>query len=377
MKRPLRPFLLLLLLLPLSACAPAELAGTRYFWPPGGIGEPRIEFITFYQSDADVKRGKEGWMKRAILGDETPAPLFSRPFAVAVAGERAFVTDIATGKVMILDLGRKEVRVLGDAPGGEYRRFSFPGGLATTAEGRLYVVDSLQKQIHLYDRTERLLKSFTAPELARPLGIVFDDARRRLYVADPDAHRVAVFDADGTLLRTFGRRGAGPGEFNFPLDLDLDPQGNLYVLDSMNARVQVFDPEGEWLRAFGERGSGAGYFQTAKSIAVSPSGPLYVTDSSAHRILVFDGEGVFLLRLGGQYVATTGVAPGGFFLPQGIAVDGDDGIWVVDSLNQMIQRFQYLNERYLAEHPILPGQAFRPEGLQFPGDAPPPPKTRP
>jgi DNA-binding beta-propeller fold protein YncE len=356
--------LLLLLLLLLSACAPVAPERKRFFWPPG-TDRPKIEYINFYQTVDDVKRGTENWLEEAILGKSIPQVLFTRPFTIASDGKgRVFVSDVSQRKVFIFDLERHQVRTLNTSKGA-VQHFRFPFGLAVDDQsGRVFVADALSDKIYAFGNDEKLIDSFALEGITRPAGIAFDSSRQRLYVVDADGHRLGVFDANGTPLRLLGERGEAAGQFNFPLDVDLDREGNLYVLDSMNARVQVFDPEGRFLRAFGERGTALGSFQIPKGIAVSPSGHVYVTDSQAHRMVIFDLQGTYLMTVGGQSAVTAGkVSPGGFYLPQGVDVDETDAVWVVDSLNRMFHQFQYLSAEYLEAHPILPGQTYIPPGF--------------
>ena len=62
------------------------------------------------------------------------------------------------------------------------------------------------------------------------------------------------YSPDGRLVRSSGRRGAGPGEFGSRLRLVVSPADTLYVVDDSNARVQVLTPAGEFVRAFPWRG---------------------------------------------------------------------------------------------------------------------------
>jgi len=66
---------------------------------------------------------------------------------------------------------------------------------------------------------------------------------------DAGNSRVLVFDAQGKLLRQFGRKGSGPGEFKNAAGLGRDARGNLYALDAGNARVEKFSPSGKFLAA--------------------------------------------------------------------------------------------------------------------------------
>jgi DNA-binding beta-propeller fold protein YncE len=72
-----------------------------------------------------------------------------------------------------------------------------------------------------------------------------------IYVADGYGNsRVAKFSKDGNLVKHWGERGTGPGEFNTPHSIVIDANNNLYVADRANARVQVFDTDGNYKREF-------------------------------------------------------------------------------------------------------------------------------
>ena len=85
-----------------------------------------------------------------------------------------------------------------------------------------------------------------------------------------------------------------------------------------------------------------------KGITVSTDGIVYVTDSLSHKFVVFNKEGDFLMTVGDRaYHLDKGeVSPGGFYLPKDIHVDINGGVWVVDTLNKMVHKFQYLNDDY-------------------------------
>jgi sugar lactone lactonase YvrE len=80
------------------------------------------------------------------------------------------------------------------------------------------------------------------------------DARGRIYVVEGQAHEVRVFDAAGRHVRTLGRKGGGPGEFDQPAAA-FWKDGHLWVVDQGNARFTVFDTAGT-LVATHRRGTG-------------------------------------------------------------------------------------------------------------------------
>lgn len=59
---------------------------------------------------------------------------------------------------------------------------------------------------------------------------------------------VLVFDTTGALAATFGRKGQGPGEFSYPLHLQVLPGDTIVVWDRGWGRIGHFDPSGTLLR---------------------------------------------------------------------------------------------------------------------------------
>jgi sugar lactone lactonase YvrE len=85
------------------------------------------------------------------------------------------------------------------------------------------------------------------------------------------------------------------GFFRQVTDVAWDAAGNAYISDGyINSRVAKVDKDGNWLKSWGERGAAPGQFHTPHSIAVDAGGSVYVADRSNRRIQVFDGEGAFL-----------------------------------------------------------------------------------
>lgn len=343
----------------LSGCAnPVQETG-RFFWPPG-VRQAKIEYIAFYEKSADARRGKDTRVRDAILGKDKPRPLFNKPVDVASAPDgRFYVTDAGLPGVHVIDLSAGETDLLRDEKGNPFE-FKMPHGLAVDDWGRVYVGDLMERQIFVFDANHQLMTVIGAEELETPTGIAVTPDGDRIYVVETQRHDLAVFDSRGRLIERWGRRGNGPGQFNYPLDVDLGPDGRLYVVDSLNARIQVLEPDGTFVRAFGERGTAIGSFQVPKAVGIDASGHVYVTDARAHRFVIFDLQGRYLLTIGGKQSAVGGVRPGGFLLPGGIDADGKDRIFIVDGLNRMVHQFQYLNDEYLKNNPIEQGQAVVP-----------------
>ena len=165
------------------------------------------------------------------------------------------------------------------------------------------------------------------------------DDQGRIFVVDTGNKRVAVLDQNGNLLGQFGGTDIGLGQLNEPVGIGLDDQGLIYVLDTWNQRVVVFDDVGdgefravrEWLIDgwWGES------LENKPYLAVSPSGQVCVSDPEGFRILCFNLEGEFLLGWGDYgYDFTT------FNLPSGLAFSPEGNLWVSDSGNHRLMRFE-------------------------------------
>jgi hypothetical protein len=80
-----------------------------------------------------------------------------------------------------------------------------------------------------------------AAVLGRPVALTLGP--EGLYVADALDCAVKVFSREGRFLRSFGRRGSGPGEMNFPSGVAVEDD-DVVVADKLNFRIQVFGRDG-------------------------------------------------------------------------------------------------------------------------------------
>jgi len=114
----------------------------------------------------------------------------------------------------------------------------------------------------------------------------------RIHVLDQKLKQVLQFDASGTHLRTFGRKGQGPGEFSIPVAICASRE-SIYVVDNGNRSIQRFSLSGEFL---GSKKTLHSYLD----IAVGPGGELYAVALS---LIKRDGL-VDVLSREGEYLRT-------------------------------------------------------------------------
>jgi len=270
-----------------------------------------------------------------LTGSNPEPVVLRRPQCGTVDSEgRIYVTDISSAAIYVFDkpAGRLEVwdRARADTP------FISPIGIALGAQGEIIVADADLHSVFRINRQGLPVGEFGQDILKRPTGLARDPKRGWIYVADSHAHDIKVFSDDGKILKVIGRRGVGPGEFNFPTYLAF-ASDKLYVTDTLNSRIQIFDADGMLIKKFGRRGLYVGDLVRPKGIAVDKESNIYVVESLYDNLLVFDNQGRTLLALGG-----TGKELGEFYLPAGVWTDSNDQVYIADMFNGRITVLQFL-----------------------------------
>jgi hypothetical protein len=187
-----------------------------------------------------------------------------------------------------------------------------------------------------FDANGTLVTSFGAGLFLVPHGMHVD-RDGNVWVTDASdgadgpatkGHQVFKFSPGGQLLLTLGKAGTpgnGPDTFNRPSDVLVAPTGHVFVADghggTSNARIVEFSAEGRFIKTWGKKGSGPGEFDTPHSLAMDAQGRLFVADLRNFRIQIFDQEGRYL----DEWKQ--------FGMPGGLHIDGGDTLYVADSLS--------------------------------------------
>jgi sugar lactone lactonase YvrE len=188
-----------------------------------------------------------------------------------------------------------------------------------------------------FDASGKLLTSFGAGLLLFPHGLHVD-REGNVWVTDGlgrggMGHQVFKFSPDGKLLMTLGKPGtpgSGPDEFNAPSAVVTAPNGDIFVADghggNTNARIVKFDKTGQFIKTWGKKGAGPGELDVPHAIAMDSQGRLFVGDRQNNRIQIFDQDGKFL----DQWTQ--------FSRPSGIYIDRQDNIYVADSESESVSK---------------------------------------
>ena len=206
-------------------------------------------------------------------------------------GDRLFVSDPGLRHVLVFNAAHKTEDVISEG-------MVSPGALAVDRENRLlYVSDVELDQVLVYDADTFKLKrkigttghkhELTSPgDFAKPTGLAVDP-EGNLYVCDTLNNRIEIFDADGKFISTFGKAGDGPGYFARPKGVAVDGDGHIWVADGMQDRVQVFNKDAQLLIAFGGHGLLPGQFQGLVGITVDKNNRVFTSEIFPGRVQQF------------------------------------------------------------------------------------------
>ncbi len=171
-----------------------------------------------------------------------------------------------------------------------------------------------------FDTSGKLLKTWGAGMFVSPHKLTVDK-NGYLWMADNGGHQVFKLTQDGKVLMTLGKKGvagAGLDEFDAPTEVVIAPNGDIFIGDGHtgggtavgNARIMKFDKDGKFIKTWGKKGMGPGEFDVVHTLAFDSRGRLFVGDRQNNRIQIFDQDGKFIAqwfqfgRPSGMYIDT-------------------------------------------------------------------------
>lgn len=307
-------------------------------WPPPPE-KPRIQFVSSVSAPRDLGIRKSIFQKMFdYLIGKKPSAMVS-PYGIEVDRE---------GRVYVVDTFLKTVHVF-DVPGNGYYQFpKEPGSLEFPVDlcidndtGLIYITDSRAKAVKIYANGGKSFVGLMGQgDLERPTGIAINQKTSELLVVDTLSANIVRYALDSRRMKgLFGLPGRQPGHFHYPTNIFTTPDGRFVVSDSLNFRVQVFSSQGLPVSVFGSRGNRPGSFARPRGVAVDSDGNIYVVDALFDVVQIFDSAGRLLMDFGGP-----GSDAGKFWLPTGITIDAHDIIYISDSYNNRVQVFKYLKQ---------------------------------
>lgn len=210
--------------------------------------------------------------------------------------------------------------------------------------------------------------------LWNPRGIAVDN-EGNIYIANQGPYCIKKFDKNGKFLKRWAPRGSGRGKFKSPTGIAIDKRDkSVYALDAFipsgvlgtagqpeQMRIQKFTKDGKFIKKWGERLgiawnpflvipriAGIPEIDVPTGIAVDSKGYVYVFEKGKRRINKYDSDGKLILQWG-----KSGTKEGEFNFtlssePVGMAIDKNDNIYIADTGNNRIQKFDS-NGEFLME----------------------------
>ena len=179
-------------------------------------------------------------------------------------------------------------------------------GVGVDSNDRIFAYNRSDHPMIVLDKEGNILDSWGQETFvtAHHLEVGSDDS---VWTTDNGDHTVRKWTASGDLLMTLGTPNKPAPEqsgepFNKPTDIAFGLDGSIYVSDGYgNSRIHHFTPQGKLIRSWGERGTGPGQFMIPHGVAVDPTGLVYVCDRENSRIQVFTPEGQYVTHWRGVH----------------------------------------------------------------------------
>ncbi len=298
-----------------------------------------VQWIDQFPNNQSNKKAKKSkWFTKLLFGKKAEPDIIKPNAILKINTDSYFILD--QGNNTIFEITNKEKKLPKTLKKNKIG-FTSLIDMCQFSNNEVLFTDSRLNEIFRYSEKDKSLLPFkTNITFNRPTGIAYSKITHEIWVVETGAHKISILNENGKLIKTIGKRGVNPGEFNFPTSIWIDKFGKVYIVDTLNFRIQIFDKLGNLIKVFGEPGNATGYFSRSKGIATDSFGHIYISDALFHTVQVFDITGNFLYQFGEQ-----GRDKGQFWMPSGIFIDDDDKIYVADSYNARIQIFKLVKEK--------------------------------
>ncbi len=213
--------------------------------------------------------------------------------------------------------------IIGGTQGNQVEQFDEPDGVAVSSDGTIYVGDTLNLRIQVFDKDGNYVKNLTgfSDVSQNEVQGVAINSLGEICVIDMFGAKIRILDPNGTQIHEFGAKGSNSGEFQEPQGIATDSENRIFVVDTQRNTVLLFHRNGSFITEFGASSLGA-----PESILIDESNSrILVASEAAHKIVIFDYLSFTLLTEFGN------TGPGKILDdPEGIVLDSDGNIILND-----------------------------------------------
>ncbi len=264
--------------------------GSSFLSRPTGItiGPQGNLFITDTGNDRVVKCDGAGTFLRETGGFGRETGQFNRPTYIATDhGLNVYVVDTQNKRVQRFDRDLNFISTIGIEPGDDFSGFGLLEGIAVASGGELLISDIEDDHVIKLDNFYTYSRTFGGygygqGSLRDPLGICVD-RKENVYVADSQNDRVAIYDLFGNFWKSLGEK-----TLRKPSGVTVGEGNLIYVANTQKNSISIFDQKGDLVLEYGTWGSGMGNFSKPTDLKVGKDDRLFVVDSGNSRICVFE-----------------------------------------------------------------------------------------
>ena len=216
---------------------------------------------------------------------------FNNPQAIAISRENiVYVVDTGNHRIQLFDLSGEFIKSIGGF-GFKDDQFDTPRDIWVNSIINIYVADYNNQRIQRYDRNMNFLNSFYSNE-GEEIDFQFAEvpscavtSQNDLFILDHDEYKIIKFKRDGTAERSFGRFESGKNELDTPEQLELWGVDKLLAIDSGAKSIFIYDLFGNFLQRIE-----SDLFVRPVGIEVGNKKNIYLADPEAKKIFFIDNK---------------------------------------------------------------------------------------
>ncbi|MDD8020618.1 MAG: NHL repeat-containing protein [Acidobacteriota bacterium] len=208
-----------------------------------------------------------------------------------------FFFNLVPGEKKFQTLNLKEELTIGDSQTDSNQMFYYLTGSFIDADNNFYLVDKGNSRIQVFDRNGKFIRTIgkngQGPGEFESIvaGAIFD--RRLILAADDSLLRVNVYDLKGDYSSSFKIKGKVS-------DLICSPDNKIYLAypDAEGRIIHQYDLEGNLINSFGSlKGKELLYFNDVVKMSQDEGGNFYVAIRYTNRIQKYDQRGKLLKEI--------------------------------------------------------------------------------